>query len=118
MTYLKRTFGERLLGLGMGAALAFCILNAVKSCNTESDSQFDVTTSARAYSPIALVDTTKPSQIRVKPVVTHYTLSGSDTLFNLLWIQINSPLDVTPRQLNTLKDWVQRGLKQDTTNIK
>lgn len=63
-------------------------------------------------------DTTKlpNSQMKTKTVITHYTLSGSDTLFNLLWMQINSPIDITPRQLNALKDWMQRSLKADSTN--
>lgn len=60
-------------------------------------------------------DTTKP-QVKEKPPI-RYTLSGSDTLFQVLWLQINSPTDVTPRNLEVLKNWVQRSLRQDTTKL-
>ena len=95
----------------------FCFL-IIKSCQNDGNNGFDFKTSARMYPPFTLVDTTKP-QTKVKPIITNkYVLSGSDTLFNLLWMQIQSPIDVTPRQLNSLKEWMQKGLRQDTTNIK
>src|SRR5690349_14828234 len=63
--------------------------------------------------PISLTesDTTKP---KPKPTINRYTLSGSDTMFQVLFNQIYSPLDVTPRNLEKLKDWLNKSVKQDT----
>lgn len=100
--------------------LSVIVFFQIKSCSEENTShaRFDPTTAARMFPALSNIDTTKP-QIKTKPIIsTHYTLSGSDTLFNWLWIQINSPMDVTPRQLNSLKEWVQRNLKQDTLTNK
>jgi len=60
-------------------------------------------------------DTTKP---KPKVINHNYSLVGTDTLFNILWLQINSPADVTPRQTNTIKEWIQKNLKPDTTHQK
>ena len=63
-------------------------------------------------------DTTKKPPLQQKIVNHSYSLSGSDTLFNLLWLQLNSPIDITPRQLDNLKTWMQKNLKADTTHSK
>src|SRR5690242_12079854 len=76
----------------------FCFL-VIKSCSNEGNNGFDFKTSARMYSQIS-IDTTNP-QVKVTPRITNkYVLSGNDTMFNLLWGQLNSPIDITPRQLN------------------
>jgi hypothetical protein len=86
--------------------IATFILLKFESCGHE----FDVTTSARMGTGLMSNDTTKP-----KSVNHHWTLTGSDTLFQLLWIQINSPIDVTPRQTEQIKQWLQSSIKQDST---
>ncbi len=58
---------------------------------------------------ITFADTTKP-----KKVTNRYVLVGSDTLFQILFTQIQSPSDVTPRQLNTLRQWLQT-IRVDTS---
>ena len=85
-----------------------------RTCNKAPDEEPVYTKLARMGTGINVVDTTKP-QVQMKPINHSYSLAGSDTLFNLLWLQLNSPPDVTPRQLNTLKEWIQTNLKQDTT---
>lgn len=98
--------------------ITLCVWSYVK-CNSKIQDQDipDVAYKARAFNGFFVGDTTKkppPPQMKVKPVISRYTLSGSDTLFNILYLQIVSPLDVTPRNLNTLKEWVQKNLKPDT----
>lgn len=92
--------------------IAFMFLASVKSCSEENTShaRFDPTTAARMYIPLAS-DTTKKPQPKL---INHYTLSGNDTLFNLLWMQITSPGDVTPNQKTKLQNWISKDLKQDT----
>jgi hypothetical protein len=76
----------------------------------QNDSGFRVEHSARMGWGLNAGDTTKP-----KPVNHNYVLQGDDVKFNLLWTFLNSPIDVTPRQLDSLKYWIQKNLKQDTT---
>jgi hypothetical protein len=61
------------------------------------------------------LDTTKPKQ---KVIYNHWKLEGNDTLFQMLWLQVQSPADVTPRNLQKLRDWLQSSIKIDSTNGK
>jgi len=100
----------------LSALLVSLIFLPVKSCKKEDPEEPIYTKLARIGSGFDADTTKKPSVPLQTKIVSHaYSLAGSDTLFNLLWIQINSPMDVTPRQLNDLKNWVQKNLKQDTT---
>ena len=85
-----------------------------------TDNGFDFRTAARMLGATFHVeqDTTKKPPLQQKIVNHSYSLSGSDTLFNLLWLQLNSPIDITPRQLDNLKTWMQKNLKADTTHSK
>ena len=61
-------------------------------------------------------DTTFPipkPQIKVK--YNHYLLNGNDTLFRLLFLQVESPLDITPRNLQILKNWLNTNIKIDSS---
>ncbi len=58
------------------------------------------------------------TQVKPKVVYHDYELKGSDTLFFLLLRQCNSPLDVTPRELNKIQTWLQTSIRQDTTTAK
>lgn len=71
----------------------------------------DVVYKARAFLPITS-DTTKP---KPRVIYNHYKLEGSDTLFQMLWLQVQSPADVTPRNLQKLRDWLQSSIKIDST---
>jgi hypothetical protein len=103
----------------MTLAFVIILVAFLKSCNQKIKDEDipDVAYKARALGGFNVMDTTKkPNPSPQMKITNHnYSLVGSDTLFNILWLQINSPIDVTPRQLNALKDWMQRGLKQDTT---
>lgn len=94
----------------------FCLgIVYIRSCSNQVPNkkyQFNPETAARAINPVT-IDTTKPTPINHK-----YKLQGSDTLFQILWNQITSPLDVTPRQTEVLKQWLQAGIKQDTISKK
>lgn len=81
----------------------------MKSCSDENTSH--------AYFPIVISDTTKP-QIKPKPIANKYVLTGNDTMFQLLFNQIYSPEDVTPRNTAKLKEWLSKNVRQDTTNVK
>lgn len=70
-----------------------------------------------AASPIVLYDTAKP-QVKIKPVVTRYVLTGSDTLFSLMWRTLTSPDDVTPNEKKKVLTWINDRLRPDTTSIK
>ncbi len=60
-------------------------------------------------------DTTKPKAIPQQKIVNRYKLVGTDTMFQILWMQILLPEDVTPRQNKMLQGWLQRGIIPDTT---
>lgn len=112
---------------------AVILFNNCHNVASNKEHKFDPQTAARAsgeYGTYTFYDTTyttytAPSKILIdttKPqpkVINHkYKLQGSDTLFQLLWNYVQSPIDVTPRNLEYLKQWIQSGIKQDTITIK
>ncbi len=105
--------------LTMGGIILLLVgfLFTQKSC--QSDNGFRVEHSARMGGGGMFHvehDTTKPKSIpQQKIVYNHYKLEGSDTLFQLLWLQCSSPADVTPRNLQKLQSWLQTNIRQDTT---
>ncbi len=73
-----------------------------------------IDTAYRTCKDFGLVDTTKKPIPQQKIVYHNYELKGSDTLFSILLSQVQSPQDVTPRQLNLLIKWLQTSIRQDT----
>jgi hypothetical protein len=80
----------------------------------KQDTSYDVRQLSRNI-VTGILDTTKP---KPKVILNHYKLEGSDTLFQMLWLQVQSPADVTPRSLQKLRDWLQSSIKIDSTNGK
>ena len=100
----------------LSALLVSLIFLPVKSCKKEPEEPI-YTKLARMDGGFNIADTSKP-QIKPKIIRTTYVLSGSDTLFNILWMQVVSPGDVTPNNRLKIQEWIQKSLKTDTTQSK